>query len=916
MNQIAFSIEKEETESTGLLTIRLVYIERKSESTDFVNTSWTLGKWRSLALDVKQKQLIDYLAVQEQSYQSKLTGKAHPILSDTSSLILVHVSPKEVLSFFEQASIAQSLYFQGKQLVADLFGRASLYYACTASGEDLIVNTHLKWRDQDIPLQQCNCIGPGQPLWFIRGIQLKLIETDSAWKDFLSAYKNENRVLKNVEKAAFLESGDPEDSLAPKIIFKDGSLISEIVSLNPLPLLILKDKTGAFADLWMDYGSDHKIAYHETQVLLTIHLSKPLKRNLEAEKGWERDLLETDFIKKIVSGTHYYCPLDKVAKSLTFLLELGWSIHDSKGRRLFRETQKEIQFFDDDKQVKIYGKVTYENFQTDLSTVIGGFNRRERFIQIGENAIGLLPDSEDPLLKEAALEGELVGDSIHIKKNRFGSIASLVDAAVLPDSLKFFLDKDKDLSPLTETLPSDLFIGKLRSYQQEGVNWISFLKANGLNGILADDMGLGKTIQVLAFLSLLPSASPHLIVVPTSLIFNWKNEIHRFLPSFSVYLHQGSQRITDVEQLKKFSIILTSYTLLRLDQALLSQLTYHCIILDEAQIIKNANTLTSQAACRLEGSFRLSITGTPIENHLNEMWSQFRFLMPDLFGTKEAFEADIQAALSDRRYLERIKRKISPFLLRRTKSEVAKDLPERVDQITWITMNEDQRALYESFIAGYRSSLLKKIDLDGIGKHRMEILEALLRLRQLCCHPILISSLLDEDSISSSAKTDLLLDDLETLVEEKHKVLIYSQFTTLLKWLLNEAKKRGWNTNYLDGSTMNREEVVNRFQNDPDQLLFFISLKAGGVGLNLTAADHVYICDPWWNDAAEEQAINRAHRIGRQRSVHTKRLIVAESIEEKMLKLKMSKRVMIEDLLSQEMTLQQMTMEDLRFLFS
>jgi SNF2 family DNA or RNA helicase len=254
--------------------------------------------------------------------------------------------------------------------------------------------------------------------------------------------------------------------------------------------------------------------------------------------------------------------------------------------------------------------------------------------------------------------------------------------------------------------------------------------------------------------------------------------------------------------------------------------------------------------------------------------------------------------------------------LRRRKHEVAKDLPPRIDQTMWIEMGEKQRLIYDQFLSGFRGNLIKKIEQEGIGKHRLEILEAILRLRQICCHPLLVSSLLDEETPTTSAKFEALMQDLETIIEEKSKVLVYSQFTSMLKLMANFAKKQEWSYAYLDGSTENREKVVNQFQEDPSQSIFFISLKAGGVGLNLTAADYVFLYDPWWNEAVEEQAINRAHRIGRQDQVIAKRFVIAESIEEKMMKLKESKRLVVEELFESNSDSSQLTIDDLYTLLS
>ncbi|MDP1881031.1 MAG: DEAD/DEAH box helicase, partial [Parachlamydiaceae bacterium] len=550
----------------------------------------------------------------------------------------------------------------------------------------------------------------------------------------------------------------------------------------------------------------------------------------------------------------------------------------------------------------------------NLKDVLGAFNRKEQFIQLSDHTVGLLPIGEiQQTLEDLNEEIEIIGQEVRIKKSKFGALESLWETSNLSPALTELKHQWKDFKGIQTIPPSHTFHGYLRPYQQSGLNWLMFLNQYGFHGILADEMGLGKTVQILAFLSCLPLGKPHLILLPTSLVFNWRNEIHRFLPSFKVIVHQGVTRTQHQEELEKADIILTSYTILRVDLSLFKKMEFNCLILDEAQVIKNASTLTSQAVCQLIAQTRISMTGTPVENHLLELWSHFRFLIPDLLGSQQQFQAELLAAQSDRRYLERIKKKVNPFFLRRKKIDVAKDLPPRIDQVVWIEMGEEQRYLYDKMLVQFKTGLLKKVESDGIKAHRMEILEALLRLRQVCCHPLLVSQL-SENPVNNSAKFDALFEDLETVIEEGYKVLVYSQFTSMLKLMAKESKARGWDFGYLDGSTTNREEEVNQFQNNPNRLIFFISLKAGGVGLNLTAADYVYLYDPWWNEAVEEQAINRAHRIGREDRVIAKRFIITESVEEKMMQLKAAKRLLAEDLFDSE-NLSELTLEDLESLF-
>lgn len=919
MSEIAYSINSLSTLNQGLLVLDLAEAHKEGHrlQLSFPSTGHPVSKWRSLASKTSDQELFAFLLKEELTFQQKKTGKSSHV--ETLVLKQVHIPPSQVMAALTLLAPSQKLFCQEKQLVLDLFGKTEFYYeGIPLKTGQLEIHGKLRWRDIDIPLNECAAIGAAKPHhWFVYGLSLKLIHTSVNWKQ-LQSLKQTPLLLEGGAKQTFLDDLDPEDPETPSLIIKEGTLDEALQATAPHPILKLKDRWGACADLWMDYGQGHLVAFHDARPIIKDEKGRLLfKRQFEVESNWEKDLLETDYIKKIVSTSHYYCPLDRVAKSLTFLLEIGWHIQDIQDRQVIKQTGLDLQLEDALKTIAVKGHIRYEAHQADVSQVLGAFNRREHFVQLSSNTVGLLSlDTPIQALQDIAQDGEWVAGEMHVKKNRFGALESLWEHARTTPSLSTLKDKWQNFSGIQEALPSSDFKGTLRPYQQLGVNWLDFLYAYGFHGILADEMGLGKTVQVLAFLSRLPRKEhPHLIILPTSLLFNWRNEIEQFLPGWSCYVHQGAQRAKSFEKIPKVDFILTSYTTLRLDLPLLQSAHYSCLILDEAQMIKNAQTQTSQAVCQLNADLRLCITGTPVENHLNELWSHFYFLIPDLFGSKEQFETDLQAAQSDRRYLERIKKKVAPFILRRRKLDVAPDLPARLNQIVWVEMADEQRRIYDQLLAGFKSGLLKKVELEGMGKHRLEVLEAILRLRQVCCHPLLVSSLIEEHS-PTSAKFDALLQDLETIMEEGHKVLIYSQFTSMLHLMTQAAKEREWSFAYLDGNTKNREEVVTRFQEDPSQLLFFISLKAGGVGLNLTAADYVYLYDPWWNEAVEEQAINRAHRIGRRDVVIAKRFVVAESIEEKIMKLKTEKRLMIDDLLDTETISGQLTVQDLQFLFN
>lgn len=903
MNEIVYAIDSSSKEGV------VICLGEKEGSPSFCKEK-TITAWKALATKEHDKETLAALIKEEVAYRQKLTGKAPQI--DSLVINKIHVSVAQTIPLLNL--IAHKLYFNQKQLVCDFYGKNDFYYEITALPDNKIsVQGYLTGRSIAISLADCSLIGAGKPHWFIHGISLKIITTDVSWKELQQA--REPQILEGSQKAFFLEEAKDNEI---EVIIKEGTLSDVHQQSDPHPVLKLKDRLGAFAELWMDYGHGNLVKFDDPkETLKDAHGKLLFKRQRQPELGWEKDLLETDFIKKAVGTTDYYCPVDKIAKSLTFLLEIGWQIQDWKNSKVIRHESLKLNVEEVGDIIAIRGKVCYETHEADVGSVIGAFNRREHFVQLNAGTVGLLPPKENKfILQDIADDVEIVGNDLHAKKSHFGTLSTLFDHAQVSPSLESLKEKWGHFGGIQEVKASAAFKGELRPYQQTGLNWLSFLDEYGFHGILADEMGLGKTVQILALLSTLDTNKPHLIVLPTSLLFNWKNEIHRFLPSYSCYVHQGPNRSKTIEELSRHSIILTSYTTLRMDFALFQKIPFYALILDEAQMIKNANTQTAQSVYGLSAKLRLCITGTPVENHLNELWSHFHFLIPDLFGSLESFEADVLAAQSDKRYLDRIKRKIAPFILRRRKQEVAKDLPERIDQVMWIEMSPEQREMYDEFLSGVRGGLLKKVEVDGLSKHRLEILEAILRLRQICCHPHLVSALTDASPLSSNAKFEALCADLETIVEEGGKVLVYSQFTSMLKIMSKYAKEKGWNFAYLDGTTKDREKVVTTFQEDPSQNLFFISLKAGGVGLNLTAADYVYLYDPWWNNAVEEQAINRAHRIGRHDQVIAKRFVTVESIEEKMMKLKAAKSLVVEELFDSEVTPTNLTVDDLYFLLS
>ncbi|MEY4916502.1 MAG: SNF2/helicase protein [Verrucomicrobiota bacterium] len=444
----------------------------------------------------------------------------------------------------------------------------------------------------------------------------------------------------------------------------------------------------------------------------------------------------------------------------------------------------------------------------------------------------------------------------------------------------------------------------LRPYQKHGVAWLGFLRENGFGGILADEMGLGKTLQTLAFLKSLPTDRnhPHLIICPTSLVFNWLAEAKKFTPDLKVLALHGTDRHARFSEIKNHDIIVTSYALIRRDAEQYRELEFDTVVLDEAQHIKNRQTQNAQAVKAVKAKHRLVLTGTPMENSVLDLWSIFDFLMPGYLGSAKDFRERYELPIAKAKDVEaqqRLARRLRPFLLRRLKQEVAKDLPEKLEQVSFCELTTDQRAVYQQVIEASRKEVLDAVGAQGLAKSRMVVLTALLRLRQICCDLRLLK-LENVNPANASGKLDLFGELLEEVVDGGHRVLVFSQFTSMLSLLRDKLKAEGIEFCYLDGSTTDRGAEVQRFQNTATIPVFLISLKAGGTGLNLTGADTVIHFDPWWNPAVEDQATSRAHRIGQSKVVTSYKLITRDTVEEKILTLQNRKREIIRGTLEGE----------------
>jgi len=440
----------------------------------------------------------------------------------------------------------------------------------------------------------------------------------------------------------------------------------------------------------------------------------------------------------------------------------------------------------------------------------------------------------------------------------------------------------------------------LRPYQKEGVAWLRFLRENGFGGILADEMGLGKTLQTLAFLRTLRGSEsserkPFLIVCPTSLVFNWLAEGKKFTPSLKVLALHGPDRLPLFAQIPENDVVVTSYALIRHDAERYRELEFDTVVLDEAQHIKNRQTQNAQAVKAVRAPHRLVLTGTPLENSVLDLWSIFDFLMPGYLGSAQEFRERYEQPIAREKNSQaqaRLARRLRPFMLRRLKKEVAADLPEKLEQVSFCELTPAQRSVYHQVIEASRKEVLKAVDAQGVAKSRMVVLSALLRLRQVCCDLRLLK-LEGVDPANASGKLDLFGELMEEVLDGEHRVLVFSQFVSMLTLLKDKLTQEGVEFCYLDGATIDRAKVVDRFQKNDAIPVFLISLKAGGVGLNLTGADTVIHFDPWWNPAMEDQATDRAHRIGQTKVVTSYKLIARDTVEEKILVLQNRKREII-----------------------
>ncbi|MBS1602219.1 MAG: DEAD/DEAH box helicase [Bacteroidetes bacterium] len=567
-------------------------------------------------------------------------------------------------------------------------------------------------------------------------------------------------------------------------------------------------------------------------------------------------------------------------------------------------------------------RVSYGDLVVPLNELRKAILGRQDYILLSDGSLGLLPkewlDKYSLLLRMGQMrDGGMRLPAVHwaILQETGGGGEEL--RKELEEKKRRLLEVDRDRRwPLPAGVKA-----QLRDYQLGGFQWMCLLDDMGWGGCLADDMGLGKTLQTLSFLQHLVETYPdetHLVVCPTSLLYNWEGELKKFVPGLDWHIHYGADRELDEERFRRAHVIITSYGMVRNDIEHFSRWKFGYLILDESQAIKNPASQVRKAIQQLQARNRLALSGTPVQNNTFDLYAQMDFLNPGMLGSPEFFRTEFATPIDrsgDKEAALRLRRLVYPFILRRTKEQVARDLPDRTEMILWCEMGDEQRKIYNSHKEHYRESLLDRIAEEGVGKSSIYILEGLTKLRQICDSPAMLK---DGEYPNVSAKLEELVREIEENTGE-HKVLVFSQFTSMLGLIRGALDSRGIGYLYLDGgvSAEARRESVERFQESSDMRVFLISLKAGGVGLTLTAADYVYLVDPWWNPAAEQQAIDRSHRIGQQKKVFAYRMICKDSVEEKILQLQERKRALAADLVADEGGfVKQLTQEDVAYLFS
>jgi SNF2 family DNA or RNA helicase len=717
------------------------------------------------------------------------------------------------------------------------------------------------------------------------------------------------------------------------------SLVSEIKDGEPEVKLFLHEKGDflVFQPIFSYKGFDTKAKDKDEMIIPYQDKVIVVYRNREAESRFLEKLqtLHSNFIS-YDDGAALALKGSDVLKNNWFFLFVD-AMNEAKTPVYGFESLKNFRFNTAKPQTHIYISSHTDWFDAKVDIIFGdqkvsvaevkkALANKQQFVQLNDGTLGILP--EEWLKKYSLLfrVGEGRADKLKLSRYHLSVIDELYEnrnEEELTIELEEKYSRIREFDKIKEIEAPQNLQPILRPYQVAGYQWLNYLNEVSWGGILADDMGLGKTVQALSFLQHYYEEHDGdlraLVVCPTTLIYNWENEIKKFTPSLEYYIHHGSVRNRNIEELKKHHVIITTYGTLRSDIKIFTQIPLDYVILDESQAIKNPASKVTKAASLLHAKNRLCMSGTPLQNNTFDIYAQMNFLNPGMLGSMEFFRQEFAIPIDkfgETEQKEHLKKILYPFILRRTKEQVAKDLPEKTETVLFCEMEHEQRKIYDAYRNEFRARIMGTIEEQGIQRSQLTILQGLMKLRQICDSPAILNE--QEKFENHSIKLDELAREITENIGN-HKALIFSQFLGMLALIRQKLEQQGVKYEYFDGSTSapDREKAIQAFQNDEETRVFLISLKAGGVGLNLTAADYVYIVDPWWNPAVEQQAIDRTHRIGQTKNIFAYRMICKDTIEDKIMQLQEKKRLLAKELISDDATfVKALSREDVEYLFS